>query len=1032
MYDHLPRILKWSICLAIVFWYINQNSILFVLSIISGIILLCLVMVYYTTKVQISRSPPIQRRHRRFNFTLSKHWKQEITQLQNEQIEVKRPIFLESFLISESLQRFIDLIIQEFISPWYTQITQSAQVQTDISLEFKEVIRNLQNRAKSIDFAQLLVSNILPLLQEHFEDYLRAEDIIKSQGKFSKFDSNEYHIAVASQFRRGKLHPAVTTSLIVNEETNFKEKQYLRKKMKNVLELALSENEKFNDVGISLVTEILACTVLCNVINLLTESDFYNLIIVKLIGDNLRRRDQVKQLRAALEEHTQKCSKEIDDNKVQVPDMASALLTPDSNLQNQLKLKISERKQQREKQKSLNLKDILTDKNNFQVFKEFMESEGRSKLVEFWKAVEMIKAPLEGEENDDETDPLALSLEFGNNDDVYNIYTKFIKTNEIPQPDTHIVEVLSNSGNSANVRTYQEARTYLFKMQRDCFDQMQSHDLPVFVNSDMYLRLVSPKESSEVNPDVINAVENAFTLIMNKPESLDTRFDGSDEFNSDQLLTTLQLKSDLFGESSTTLSDGNHSNRNSRLFDDFLSDDDQSDSDGDSLYLDKHSQSMNNSNLEVQFAAPGNLNLAEEIPKLSDEVDNLQKQITILEPLLRKAELTNNLSELKVLQKSKIGLIREINIKELQKQQFIVQENDNSLFGKSRVCIQSYINDNEKNGREFTLYIIEVQKFSNENPNIVKAGWVVARRFSQFYGLHEYLKLKYHRVSYLKFPKKSILVLKFQQKQVAEIRMKQLEDYLQELIKIQEVCSDRAFRSFLSSENFNLKKNQRFEETRAKNYSDTNFQSLFGSKWYRGISNFMTTTKNDENHKDLTYIDTHIMENLRDMESELKQFDEAASARTPFVKPICDLLISVFKLHNSRSWLRGRALVVILQQMLGTTVEKKVYDVVEGRLKTEENVLDLIMMLTNILFPNGKFKDPPVIRSLYQQSNTRQEAKVLLEIFIFETCSTIFGRHNSIFASTEIFLMIQNEYLNRNLVFEIFDEILEHMFVEMK
>ena len=39
-----------------------------------------------------------------------------------------------------------------------------------------------------------------------------------------------------------------------------------------------------------------------------------------------------------------------------------------------------------------------------------MESEGRSKLVEFWKAVEMIKAPLEGEENDDETDPLALSL----------------------------------------------------------------------------------------------------------------------------------------------------------------------------------------------------------------------------------------------------------------------------------------------------------------------------------------------------------------------------------------------------------------------------------------------------------------------------------------------------------------------------------------------------------------------------------------------------------------------------------------------
>ena len=47
--------------------------------------------------------------------------------------------------------------------------------------------------------------------------------------------------------------------------------------------------------------------------------------------------------------------------------------------------------------------------------------------------------------------------------------------------------------------------------------------------------------------------------------------------------------------------------------------------------------------------------------------------------------------------------------------------------------------------------------------------------------------------------------------------------------------------------------------------------------WY---FKFYDDDENDENHKDLTYIDTHIMENLRDMESELKQFDEAASART--------------------------------------------------------------------------------------------------------------------------------------------------------
>ena len=107
---------------------------------------------------------------------------------------------------------------------------------------------------------------------------------------------------------------------------------------------------------------------------------------------------------------------------------------------------------------------------------------------------------------------------------------------------------------------------------------------------------------------------------------------------------------------------------------------------------------------------------------------------------------------------------------------------------------------------------------------------------------------------------------------------------------------------------------------------------------------------------------------------------------------------------------------------------KKVYDLVEGQLKSEETILDLITLLKDILFPNGKFKDPPILRSLYQQSNTRQEAKTLLEFFIFETCSRIFGSHNSIFAANEFFKMIQNEYLNRHLIFEIFDEIMKQIF----
>ncbi|RCK62851.1 Structural protein MDM1 [Candida viswanathii] len=1024
------RVIIWSAIVLVLLWFVKSHRLSVIISLIVGAVTTIVSAFYYLIKLRQSKPQLVKRSRNRFNFTYPDNWKSEIIQLQSDNFKLKQAIFPESFLISEVLQELIDLILGEFITPWYSQLTDSSLFTDDIALEIKDVIKNLQTRLVGVDFAQLLVCNILPVVQDHYTSFLQAEEIVKNQGKFTKFDSNEYHLAIVSQYKRGKLHSGVTTNTVTsNEDLNPKEKAYLRKKVKSMLPFVLSDNERDNEIAVGFVTEILACTVLCNVFNLLTESDFYNLMIVKLIGDNLRRRDQVKQLRAALEIHTQSKTKNHDTGSPPKPPLSQT--TSDLSLQHQLKEKINKTKQQREHDQSLKLNDILFDKNNLRIFREFMEHEGKAKVLAFWEEVELIKAPLEGVGSED--DPLALSLEFGNSDDVYQIYVKFIATGDIPTSDIPLFIKLANSTDpsESTMKIYHECRIALFKLQNEVFEQMDSDCLPSFKESELYYDLVNQTKPSEVNPEVIHAVESAFTQIMNKPENLESQF-GENDDNYDQILSTIQLKKELFGDVSTYGSEDNLSNRNSKLFDDDLSDDYVSDTDSDSLHSDR--PNLSNSDLEVQFAAPGNLNLAEEIPKLTEEVENLQRQISVLDPLIKKAELTNNISELKVLQKLKTGMVRDINFKELQKQQYIVQENDNSLYGKSRVCIQSYISDSEKNGKEFTLYIIEMQKFSSEDPNEIKAGWVVARRFSQFYRLHEYLKSRYAKVGFLKFPKKSILVLKFQQKQVVEIRQIQLEEYLQELIKIQEVCSDKAFRSFLSSENFNLKKNQRFEEP-ARNDNNNSYQALFGNKWYRGISDLVVTTKDPHDVSEgPSGIDSGIMENIKDMEKELKQFDEESTqtAKTPFVKPLCNLLITVFKLHNSKNWLRGRALVVILQQILGTTVEKKVYDMVEVQLKAEENVLDLIVLLKGILFPNGKFKDPPVLRSLYQQSSTRQEAKMLLEFFIFETCSRIFGSHNSIFASNKVFKMIQNEYLNRHLVFEIFDEIMSQVFPEIE
>lgn len=158
------------------------------------------------------------------------------------------------------------------------------------------------------------------------------------------------------------------------------------------------------------------------------------------------------------------------------------------------------------------------------------------------------------------------------------------------------------------------------------------------------------------------------------------------------------------------------------------------------------------------------------------------------------------------------------------------------------------------------------------------------------------------------------------------------------------------------------------------------------------------------------------------MEVELRQFDEKPTSKPLFIKPICDLVITVFNLH----WLKGRALVVILQQFFGTAVENKVYDVIRSNLN-ESNISSWLTTLRELLFPNGKFKLEPAVRSKQQQLQTRQEAKQLFDTFMTETCSKIVGSENTANAATTIFLMLQVSQLNKDLLFHCFDVILDEL-----
>ncbi|KAK9451704.1 PXA domain-containing protein [Limtongia smithiae] len=256
-------------------------------------------------------------------------------------------------------------------------------------------------------------------------------------------------------------------------------------------------------------------------------------------------------------------------------------------------------------------------------------------------------------------------------------------------------------------------------------------------------------------------------------------------------------KPDLFGTQNTD-NNNNIFPPDSALFeetsreifsDDSFSSEDEMDADGADLADD----------MSIHQADPGDLGLTEAIERITDDINKLLNEDAVLEKLLQKAELTNNVADLRILKKSKNIVEREIRRKELQRQQYIVQESDNGLYGRSNIRINSAVSGSDDHGKAYALYIIEVQRLGYDGS--ISANWIVARRYSEFYKLHQHLRRRFPQVNELDFPKKSVGMLSFQ-KSFVETRKVALEAYLCALLQIPEVCHNREFRTFLSSQEF--------------------------------------------------------------------------------------------------------------------------------------------------------------------------------------------------------------------------------------
>ncbi|CAO3626374.1 unnamed protein product [Mucor fragilis] len=493
----------------------------------------------------------------------------------------------------------------------------------------------------------------------------------------------------------------------------------------------------------------------------------------------------------------------------------------------------------------------------------------------------------------------------------------------------------------------------------------------------------------------------------------------------------------------------------------------------------------------VHFAPPGDLMLASKVEQLSAEVEKLTAQEAIVDALILKAEAQNKLEELRILKKSKTMFRQDLQQIQYQKSQYELQESENVLMpDRSQVNITSATIGSDKNG-EFALYVIEIQQLGADGN--YASGWIVARRYSEFFALHQKLKERYPAVRHIEFPAKWPL-LKLQ-KPFVEARRISLERYLRRLVDDKDICNSQEFRSFLSQQNIfvpgpdaewpfgslfgsttmlqtsssssslqslmspsvqNLQKSiAALDDTQQKKISNKGFMQHIYKTVAAGLDDMLvgpsmldlitqrlgeqvmdfdqnnasppaSSSSSRSKMADSTDINTaHATESSTELPDSLK-----AEGITRFTEPLCDLFIEMFELKDKTNWLRRQAVVIILQQILEGTIERKLRELLKY-LCSSSMVVFYFNKITSSLWPNGgplTFKEA---RKPEEKIQTREEANRKLSTWLPDLLGNMVGRQNARKGARRLFTVLQNKRLNQDLIYTLLDEVIYALFPEI-
>lgn len=487
-------------------------------------------------------------------------WEQDVRIYEKSEDYRPDPLYPQSFLVSEALSELLDLALRDFISSWYQDISGNPRFVNEVDRGIRTALANLRDRLLREDLVEILVSRIVPIVTNHFRDFDKAERAVRGKNlSRTVTESEELEIAIASRYRDGNLHPAVSISSFTDPKQV--QQDHIRKLVVTLLPQLLPEGLMNSRAVAVLIREIVTCAVLYPLLSLLSDPDTWNQLMEAYARTALQDRKTVRKLRAALDQHASPAPKSkhsqafprlragdserdferfvrvirrcniLSDARRFRSQIASQLKRESMvEGQDQVYLRRLETGKRVLDQKVSKLSALTGQSNNTPVnpvdlrhsyisnphevslvdvmhsaaglsyFMEYMDRLNLMSLVQFWVVVDGVRNPLEDDFGDD-TPSNTVTWTTADRNDVALISEQHLSKPElrVPAESRQAVKEFIDAGKRATPEQYRKARTVILTTQTSVLLEMQNKYYPGFKKSDLYYKYLASDEAASAS-----------------------------------------------------------------------------------------------------------------------------------------------------------------------------------------------------------------------------------------------------------------------------------------------------------------------------------------------------------------------------------------------------------------------------------------------------------------------------------------------------------------------------------------------------